>query len=307
MEKQILGRSSIEASNIALGCMRMTDKTVEEAKAIIQTALDNGINFFDHADIYGGGNSEIIFKEAFQQLNINRNDVIIQSKVGIRPDLGIFDFSYDHIINATNNILERLDTDYLDILLLHRPDTLMDPKEIAKAFTQLHNEKKVLYFGVSNASPMQIELIETYLPFKLIVDQVQFGIMHSPLVDEGFNVNHTFDKPYTMSGSLLEYSRLHDITLQAWSPFQYGYFEGVFIDNPKFKELNVTLQKYADKYNVSKEAIAVSWILTHPAHIQVIIGSMNPTRISNICKGSTIKLTNEEWYTIYKSAGNILP
>ena len=307
MKKQKIGASNIEASRIALGCMRMADKTVEEAKVIIQTALDGGINFFDHADMYGAGKSESIFTEALKSMDVKREDIILQSKVGVRPELQLYDFSYDHIKSSVKGILERLDTDYIDILLLHRPDTMMEPEEIAKAFIELYEAKKVRAFGVSNFNPMQIELVQKYLPFPLITNQVQLSVMHTPLIDEGINVNHPFNKPVAQTGGLLEYSRLKDITLQAWSPYQYGFFEGTFIDNPKFPELNETMEIYAQKYGVTKTTIATAWILSHPAQIQVIAGSMTPSRINEITKATDFTLTKVEWYDIYKKAGNLIP
>lgn len=307
MKRQKIGTSNIEASRIALGCMRMADKTVEEAKVIIQTALDGGINFFDHADMYGAGKSESIFTEALKSMDVKREDIILQSKVGVRPELQLYDFSYDHIKSSVKGILERLDTDYIDILLLHRPDTMMEPEEIAKAFIELYEAKKVRAFGVSNFNPMQIELVQKYLPFPLITNQVQLSVMHTPLIDEGINVNHPFNKPVAQTGGLLEYSRLKDITLQAWSPYQYGFFEGTFIDNPKFPELNETMEIYAQKYGVTKTTIATAWILSHPAQIQVIAGSMTPSRINEITKATDFTLTKVEWYDIYKKAGNLIP
>lgn len=307
MKKQKIGTSNIEASRIALGCMRMADKTVEEAKVIIQTALDGGINFFDHADMYGAGKSESIFTEALKSMDVKREDIILQSKVGVRPELQLYDFSYDHIKSSVKGILERLDTDYIDILLLHRPDTMMEPEEIAKAFIELYEAKKVRAFGVSNFNPMQIELVQKYLPFPLITNQVQLSVMHTPLIDEGINVNHPFNKAVAQTGGLLEYSRLKDITLQAWSPYQYGFFEGTFIDNPKFPELNETMEIYAQKYGVTKTTIATAWILSHPAQIQVIAGSMTPSRINEITKATDFTLTKVEWYDIYKKAGNLIP
>ena len=307
MKTQKIGLSTLETPNIALGCMRMDAKTVEEAAIIIQTALDQGMNYFDHADIYGAGKSELIFAQALKTLDVKREDIILQSKVGIRPDKGMFDFSYDHIMSATNGILERLETDYLDVLLLHRPDGFMDPKETAKALIELHESKKVRNFGVSNFHPMQIELLQRYLPFPLIANQVQLSIMNTRLFDEGFNVNMHVDASIVRTSGLLEYAQLKDITLQAWSPFLYGHFEGNFIDNPKFPELNKAMDELATKYNVSTTTIATAWILSHPAQIQVVAGSMTPSRIIEISKASNLKLSREEWYYIYRSAGNLLP
>lgn len=307
MKTQRIGLSSLETPSIALGCMRMADKSIEEAAIIIQTALDHGINYFDHADIYGAGKSETIFAQALKTLDVKREDIILQSKVGIRPDKGMFDFSYEHIMNATNGILERLETDYLDVLLLHRPDGFMDPQDTAKALIKLRDSKKVKNFGVSNFHPMQIELLQKYLPFPLIANQIQLSIMNTRLFDEGFNVNMHNDASIVRTSGLLEYAQLKDITLQAWSPFLYGHFEGNFIDNPKFPELNKAMGELATKYNVSNTTIATAWILSHPANIQVIAGSMTPSRIIEISKAGAVTLTREEWYYIYRSAGNQLP
>lgn len=307
MKTQKIGLSTLETPNIVLGCMRMDAKTVEEAAIIIQTALDQGMNYFDHADIYGAGKSELIFAQALKKLDVKREDIILQSKVGIRPDKGMFDFSYEHIMNATNGILERLETDYLDVLLLHRPDGFMDPKETAKALIDLRDLNKVKNFGVSNFHPMQIELLQRYLPFPLIANQVQLSIMNTRLFDEGFNVNMHVDASIVRTSGLLEYAQLKDITLQAWSPFLYGHFEGNFIDNPKFPELNKAMDELATKYNVSTTTIATAWILSHPAQIQVVAGSMTPSRIIEISKASNLKLSRVEWYYIYRSAGNLLP
>lgn len=307
MKKQLLGNSSLSVSQIGLGCMRMAALDVNETRDVIQTALNAGINFFDHADIYGGGQSETIFGEALRTLDIQRSDIVIQSKIGIRPDLGLYDFSFDHIINATEGILNRLQTNYLDVLLLHRPDALMDPRDVARALNLLHESHKVRHFGVSNFTPLQIELLQRELNFPLLVNQVQFSLMHTALIDEGVQYN-TYGKgaiPYTQG--MIDYSRMNGITLQAWSPFQFGTFEGTFIDNPKFPELNQLLETIAMRYNVSKTTIAAAWILRHPAQIQVIAGSMNPSRIEAIAQSTSITLTAKEWYDLYKSAGALLP
>lgn len=307
MKNMVIGQSNIESSNIALGCMRMAGLTVEKAKEVIETALEVGINFFDHADIYGAGASELIFAKALKLVDVKREDIIIQSKVGIRSAQKTFDFSYEYIIESVEGVLERLDTDYLDILLLHRPDTLMEPEEVARAFKELFDAGKVKYFGVSNFNPYQVDLLQQALPFKLVANQIQFSLMHSYITSEGIyvNMNHELSSAHTQG--VLEYSRLKNITLQAWSPYQYGFFEGSFIDNDNFPVLNERLQEIADKYNSSKEAIATAWILRHPANIQVIAGTMTPERIRKIASGSSIYLTREEWYSLYASAGVILP
>lgn len=285
--------------------MRIDALSTQEAANIIQTALDVGVNFFDHADIYGGGKSEEIFAEVLKQNGTKREDIILQSKVGIRK--GSFDFSKDHILTAVDGILQRLKTDYLDALLLHRPDALVEPEEVAEAFTILENSGKVRHFGVSNHNPLQIELLKKYVEQDLIANQLQFSIMHTGMIDAGLNVNMQHDPAVVKDGSILDYSRLNDMTIQAWSPFMFGFFEGVFIDHEKFPELNQKLQEIANRYEVDKSAIAIAWILRHPAQIQAIVGTMNPERLKNIARASHIVLTREEWYEIYLAAGNKLP
>src|SRR5690625_1471147 len=285
--------------------MRIDALSTQEAANIIQTALDVGVNFFDHADIYGGGRSEEIFAEVLKQNGTKRKDIILQSKVGIRK--GSFDFSKDHILTAVDGILQRLKTDYLHALLLHRPDALVEPEEVAEAFTILENSGKVRHFGVSNHNPLQIELLKKYVEQDLIANQLQFSIMHTGMIDAGLNVNMQRDLSTERDGSILDYSRLHNMTIQAWLPFHFGHLEGIFIDHEQFPELNGTLQDMAEKYAVTKSAIAVAWILRHPAQMQTLVGTMNQERLQGIAKASQIELTRAEWYAIYQAAGNELP
>jgi predicted oxidoreductase len=203
--------------------------------------------------------------------------------------------------------LKRLKTDYIDVLLLHRPDALVEPEEVAEAFSILHASGKVRNFGVSNHNPMQIELLSQYLNQRIIVNQLQLSITNTGMIDAGLNVNMQIDKSIDRDGSVLDYCRLNGITIQAWSPFQYGFFEGVFLDNPKFKALNDEMDKVAKKYDVPKSAIPIAWILRHPAKIQPIVGTTNPKHLKEICQASNVNLTKKEWYDLYKAAGNKLP
>lgn len=305
--KEILLGSKINASEIGLGCMRMADLSKGDAEKVIKTAIEEGITFFDHADIYGKGTSEEIFADAIGMNSKIREKIVLQSKCSIVPGK-MYDYSKEHILNSVDGILKRLKTDYLDTLLLHRPDTLMEPEEVSEAFKKLNDSGKVKYFGVSNHNPMQIELLNKYLgENKIVINQMQFGVMHTPMVDSGINVNTMFNGAIDREGSILEYCRLKDITIQAWSPYQYGFFEGVFLDNEKFPEVNKKINEIAEKYGVTNTAIATAWILRHPAKIQTIVGSMNPDRIRDIAKASNVALTREEWYGIYMAAGNELP
>ncbi|EAC3127353.1 aldo/keto reductase family oxidoreductase [Listeria monocytogenes] len=305
MKRITIGNSALTASEISLGCMRMADLSKEDANKVINTALENGIDFFDHADIYGGGKSEEVFADAIDMNATIREKMILQSKCGIRQ--GFFDFSKEHIIASVEGSLKRLKTDYLDTLLLHRPDTLFEPEEVAAAFTELEKSGKVRHFGVSNQNPGQIELLKKYVDQELIANQLQFSIMHTGMIDTGFNVNMTIDPSLDRDGGILEYSRLNNMTIQAWSPFQYGFFEGVFLDNDKFPELNKTIDKIAADKGVTNSAIAVAWIQRHPASFQTVVGTMNPGRIADIAKASDVTLSREEWYEIYRVAGNQLP
>lgn len=305
MKMIAIGDSNLKGSEISLGCMRIANLPVKEVEALIHTAIECGINFFDHADIYGGGKSEAIFAEALNMNPSIREQMIIQTKCGIRN--GFFDFSKEHIINSVENSLKRLKTDYIDVLLLHRPDTLMEPEEVNEAFNQLYEEGKVRHFGVSNQNPMQIELLNHSLDQKILINQLQLSITNTGMIDQGFNVNMQIDPSINRDGSILEYCRLKNITIQAWSPFQYGFFEGVFLDNPKFPELNKKINEIAEIKGVTNSAIAVAWILRHPARIQTIVGTTNKDRLKDICKASEISLTRQEWYEIYRAAGNKLP
>ncbi|MBP9477658.1 MAG: aldo/keto reductase [Sebaldella sp.] len=303
--KKIAVGGLLEGTEVSLGCMRMNALSIAEAESLLKVSMNEGITFFDHADIYGQGVSEEIFGTAVKNAGIKREDMILQTKCGIRK--GFFDFSKEHIINSVEKSLKRLQTDYVDTLLLHRPDTLVEPEEVSEAFNILHKEGKVKYFGVSNQNPYQIELLQKYVGQKLIINQLQFGIMHTGMIDAGINVNMTNDVSIVRDGSILDYCRLKDITIQAWSPYQYGFFDGVFLDNEKFPELNKVIDKIAKEKGVSNVTIATAWILRHPAKMQVIVGTMNEMRLKEVAKASNVVLTREEWYEIYIASGHILP
>ncbi len=300
-----IANCDLNASEISLGCMRISGMSDSEISTLIHTALDEGINFFDHADIYGGGKSEARFAEALGMNPALREKMILQTKCGIRK--GSFDFSKEHILEAVDGSLQRLQTDFIDVLLLHRPDALVEPEEVAEAFDLLQSSGKVHYFGVSNQNPMQIELLKKYVKQPLIINQLQLSITNTGMIDAGINVNMKIDRSIDRDGSILDYCRLHDITIQPWSPFQFGFFEGVFLDNPKFPELNQTINAIAAAHGVTNTAIAVAWLLRHPAHMQPILGTTNPQRVKDSCQASNITLTRAEWYEIYLAAGNKLP
>lgn len=304
MQRILLG-NEVSSASIALGCMRMAGVGLKQAELMVRTALEEGIDLFDHADIYGRGESESIFGEVLQRNPGLRERLVIQDKCGIRQ--GFYDSSAEHILASVEQSLKRLGVETIDILLLHRPDALLEPEEVAEAFAALHQAGKVRYFGVSNFNMGQIELLKKYVDQKLIVNQLQFSLVHTALVDSGINVNIRSDHGRDYTGHTLDYCRLHDLTIQAWSPFQYGMIEGVFLENPKYEVLNGQIRLLADQKGVTDSAIAVAWIMRHPAKIQTIVGTMNENRLRDICAAARITLTRQEWYSLYLAAGNPLP
>jgi len=307
VETMRLGTSNLQVPKVAVGMMRINKLSAKEAEHFVQNALDIGANFFDHADVYGGdGACEKIFAEAVHMDAAVRDKVLLQSKVGIRRDIA-FDFSKRHILDAVDDILSRLKTDYLDVLLLHRPDALVEPEDVAEAFDTLEAQGKVRHFGVSNQKPMQIKLLQKYVKQPIVANQLQLSIMHAGMISNGLHVNMQDENSIDRDGSILDFCRLEEITIQPWSPFQHGFFAGVFLDNEKFPVLNKKIDEIAGNHGVSNTTIAIAWLLRHPAKMQPVTGTMNVTRLSDSVKATGILLTREEWYEIYLAAGNILP
>lgn len=290
---------------VVMGCMRIAGMEQAALEQLVYTAVELGVNQFDHADIYGKGESEVRFGQLLKNDPALREKILLQTKCGIRP--GFYDSSREHILESVDNSLRKLNTDYLDILLLHRPDVLAEPEEIARAFEQLKQSGKVRYFGVSNHDPMQIELLQQAVGEKLLFNQMQLSIMHTPMIDRGITVNTGSDRAVDRDGGVLQYCQLRKMVLQAWSPVQYGFFEGVFLDNPKFPQLNQVLDRMCEKYGVSKTALAAAWLVRLPASVQVISGTTNPERMAQFAEGTDIRLERADWYEIYRAAGNSLP
>ena len=297
-----------KVSRVVQGCMRMPALSKEDAAKVIRTAYDCGVNFFDHATCYGAGEAEVRFAEAFPLTGLKREDIYIQSKCGLCFERNEFDWTRDNILESVDGILKRLKVDYIDTLLLHRPDVLFNPEEVAEAFDKLEQAGKVKWFGVSNLVPMQIELLKKYVKQPLVINQVQLSLEQSQLIDQALYMNNkTTDYSVNRDGNCLDYCRLNDITIQAWSPLQFGMFGGTFIDNPDFPKLNEALGKIAEREGVSKSAVAIAWILRHPAKMQAIIGSMNPAHIKDVCAAADVNLSHHDWYELYLAAGKFLP
>ncbi|MET3927356.1 aldo/keto reductase [Devosia sp. 2618] len=309
MKTYQLPHTDRRVSSVVLGLMRIAKMSDGEIQALFGAARDAGVDVFDHADIYGGERHlcEKRFGEAIKLDAAQREQIVIQSKVGIRK--GYFDFSKEHILATVDESLAALKTDYLDLLLLHRPDTLVEPEEVAEAFDQLHAAGKVRNFGVSNHTPGQIELLKSALNQPLVANQVQLSITHSPLFAQGVAANMAgLEQSVSRDNGLLDYSRLNNMRLQAWSPFQKVFFDGVFLgDRENFADLNDAIDEMAAKYGVTPTGIAVAWITRHPADIQVVLGTTNPGRVKDAAAGSSVPLTREEWYRLFRTGGHTLP
>jgi predicted oxidoreductase len=301
--------SDLTVPSVVLGLMRIADMSDADIRALFDAALETGVTMIDHADIYGGERHkcEARFGDAVRLPASDRAGIMIQSKVGIRR--GYFDFSAEHILTTVDESLAALRTDYLDVLLLHRPDTLVEPEEVAVAFEKLHAAGKVRHFGVSNQTPGQIELLKSAVRQPLLFNQVQLSITHANLFAQGIAANmNGLDQSISRDVGLLDYSRLKGMILQAWSPFQKGFFDGVFIgDRENYGELNDVLDELAAKYHVTPTGIAVAWIVRHPANIQVVLGTTKPGRVRESAAGSDVTLTREEWYRLFRAAGHVLP
>ncbi len=301
-----LGVTDLQVPSIAVGCMRIHRISRSEAEQFIGIALEHGACFFDHADIYGGGTCEEIFAEAIHMNDDIREKIILQSKCGIIPGKS-YDFSKKHILEAVEGSLRRLRTDYLDVLLLHRPDALVEPEEVAEAFNILEDSGKVRHFGVSNHNPMQIRLLQKYLRRPIAANQLQMSITNATMVSSGINVNMLTDAAVSRDGHVLDFCRLSGITVQPWSPFQYGFFKGVFLGSDEFPALNRKIDEIAERYGVTNTTIAMAWLLRHPAVMQPVTGTMKPFRLLDCIRATEIRLTHDEWYEIYLAAGNTLP
>lgn len=293
-------------SQVALGCMRIGDKTDKEMDFYLNNAIELGINYFDHADIYGRGKCEDVFGAALKRNPTLRDKMYIQTKCSIVPG-SMYDFSKEHIISAVDGSLKRLGVDYVDVLLLHRPDLLMDPAEVAEAFDELESKGKVGAFGVSNHSPLQIELLQREMKQKLCINQMQLSITNANMIASGANVNLANENGINYDGYLRDYCRLKGITIQPWSPLQYGFIEGSFIDNKKYKNLNKVIEELAEKYGTTATGMAIAWLLRLPDKMQPIVGSTNPGRIEEVAKAADITISREDWYRIYREAGYKLP
>lgn len=295
----------IRVSRVGQGCMRLERLDVKGAEELILSDLDHGINFFEHADIYGGGRCETLFGQVLKNNPGLRDKLVLQTKCGIRP--GQYDFSREHILASVDGSLQRLGVDHVEFLALHRPDTLVEPEEVAEAFEILKSSGKVSHFGVSNHNSLQMELLNKYLPEKLVINQLQFGLGHTVMVDSGLNVNMANEACVNRDDSVLDYCRLHDVTIQAWSPLQFGFIKGHFAENPDYDTLNKKLEEMAAGYGITATGLSIAWILRHSAGMQPIVGSVNVQRMADVAAAADVTITRKEWYDLYCATGKTLP
>jgi predicted oxidoreductase len=303
--------TDIIAPNIILGLMRIADKNNDEVRELVRAARDAGVDFVDHADVYGNElhGCERRFAEAMQLSSSERDAITIQTKTGIVGAGPYFDFSYEHIIESVHGSLDALQTDRIDILLLHRPDALVEPEEVARAFDELESAGKVRSFGVSNHTPRQIDLLKRSVRQPIVANQLQLSITHAPIVSHGVAANMLAEQQSVTldGGGIIDYCRLNDITVQAWSPFQAGFFTGVFLGSAEYPELNAVIDRLAAQYAVPPIAIATAWLTRHPAQMQVVLGTTSPERVTGAALGSELPLTRAEWYELFRAAGHIVP
>jgi len=304
-----LGQSTAPA--VVAGMMRINDKSDAQIRELYDAARGSGIDFFDHADIYGGSMHfcEERFASALGLSSSERDEVVLQTKCGIVPKQGMFDFSYEHIVQQVDGSLAALGTDRIDVLLLHRPDALVEPDEVARAFDELESSGKVRAFGVSNHTPRQIDLLRTAVSQPLVANQLQLSITHAPIIAQPIAANMAGEEQSVVrdGGGIVEYCRINGITIQAWSPFQGAFFTGVFLGDPEYAELNAVIDRLAAAYGVEPIAIATAWITRHPAKMQVVLGTTTPQRVRDAAAGADVELTRAEWYELFRAAGHVLP
>lgn len=317
MRTMKLGNTNLEVPVIAVGLMHLNKLDVHQAEEYIANCLDMGLNFFENADIYGVdgqhfGYCEELFAEAAHMSPSVRDKMILQTKCGFtdllpgqsKPEM--INLSKEYILQEANDSLKRLRTDYIDVYMLHAPDALADPEEIAEALDELYTSGKIRYVGVSNFNTTELMLLQKYVKQPIITNQLMMSVVNSGVISRGMYVNMDDDCAINRDGGVLDYCRLNDITVQCWSTMQSGYMGGCFLGDPNYKELNTKIEEVAEKYSVPTSAIALAWLLRHPAHLLPISGTMNIKHLADNAQAANVELTRREWYEIWKAAGNFV-
>lgn len=292
----------------------ITNEDIKKAEIAIDAALEIGITYFDHADIYTLGKAETVFGKVLQKRTSLREKILLQSKAGIRLNEGfgnsnIYNASKTYLINQVDLMLKRLQTDYLDVFMLHRPDPLIHPEEVASTFRALKETGKVKKFGLSNMSLHQINAIQNLCDEPLIANQIELSLAHSLLIDTGVLVNRTNDQDYNGVEGLLEYMQENKMAIQAYSALAGGKYTGnTKLALEKDKKTIDVLNETADKYSTTSASILLAWLFKIPGTIQPIVGTTNPDRIRACKDAIAIDLSREDWYNLWISArGENLP
>ena len=284
------------------------------AEKAVEAALEAGITYFDHADIYTLGNAETVFGELLKNNSSLRTKIILQSKAGICLHEGvlnssIYDSSGAYLTQQVEVILKRLHTDYLDVFMLHRPDALMNPKEVGTTFNALKKAGKVKRFGVSNMSVSQIQAIQKYCDEPLVANQIQLSLGHSLVLDSGVLVNTKNEIDFNGVEGLLEYGQANKLSIQAYGSLDGGRFTGnVSLTTDDDKNTISLINELAEKYNTTSASISLAWLFKIPGNVQPIIGSTNSKRIVACKDAATIDLSRLDWYNLWITArGEKLP
>jgi len=320
MKRVPIPHTELEVSQIGFGCMGLGGGFTQgplsagheqQVRLFLDTADEVGVNLFDHADIYAFGRAEEAFGKVLKERPSLRDRIVIQSKCGLRrlegpygKPVALIDFSYEHILASVDGILRRVGTGYLDILLLHRPDVLMEGEEVARAFATLKKSGKVRHFGVSNQNRYQMEYLQSFLPDPLVANQVQMSLLHSGFVEQGISFNQSASAyPDGLEG-LSEYCRMKGVKLQAWAPLARGLLSGAAVTGQPDAVIKTAalVKDLAAQHGVSVEAIVLAWLLRHPAGILPILGTTRPERLRACVQATTIELSRLEWYGLFASA-----
>lgn len=320
MEQVQLGNGGPRVSRLAYGCAglagawdagELTAAQRQKAVAALEAALVAGVNHFDLADIYAFGRAEQAFAGIWELEAGLRSRVTVQTKCGVvrSPDdttrAGTcYDSSLEHILEAARGSLKRLKTEYLDLLVLHRPDVLLEPDEVARAFDRLHAAGEVRHFGVSNYAPEQIELLQAALDRPLLVNQLQVSLAHPDLFDDVVVVNDALPERPVRGFGTLGYCMRRGITVQAWAPLGAGRLvrHDVAEAGSRMRAVRRELASVARERGVHPAAIAIAWIVRHPAGIQPLLGGRTPVEIQQASHGADIELTRAEWYRLFNAS-----
>jgi predicted oxidoreductase len=319
MKAMPLEKRGISNSRVVFGCMGiggdwnqepLTKNDYITAEAAVEAALSIGITMFDHADIYKMGKSESVFGQILKNRPDLRDQIVLQSKCGIRMADGVFparyDFSKNHIVTAVDGILARLGVEHIDVLLLHRPDPLMEPDEVAEAFNVLRSSGKVRHLGVSNMTAAQIRFLQRSIPEPLVVNQLEMSLARTDWLDQGILVNQKEGAKVNFADGLMEHCQMENLQIQAWGPLAQGVYSGRSLDGATdaVKQTAALVQQMANDKETTPEAIVLGWLMKHPAYIQPVIGTSSAERVL-ACKDAVRQsqlMSREEWYGLYESS-----